>query len=100
MEFAYDGGGLGKGGTVTLFVDGARAGEGRVEQTVPMIFSADETTDLGGDTGSTVSDDYTPATSEFNGSVRWVQIDIAEAAEDADHLISPEERLRIAMARQ
>jgi arylsulfatase len=100
MEFAYDGGGLGKGGAVTLFVDGKPAGEGRVEQTVPMIFSADETTDLGEDTGSTVSDDYTPGTSEFNGKVRWVQIDIAEAAEDADHLISPEERLRIAMARQ
>ena len=65
-----------------------------------MIFSADETTDLGEDTGSTVSDDYTPGTSEFNGKVRWVQVDIAEAAEDADHLISPEERLRIAMARQ
>ena len=39
MEFAYDGGGLGKGGTVTLYVDGAEVGEGRVEATVPMIFS-------------------------------------------------------------
>ena len=65
-----------------------------------MIFSADETTDLGEDTGSAVSDDYSPEASGFNGRVRWVQIDVAEAAEDADHLISPEERLRIAMARQ
>ena len=43
MEFAYDGGGLAKGGDVTLYVDGEQVGEGRVEATVPMIFSADET---------------------------------------------------------
>ena len=36
MEFAYDGGGLGKGGTATLYVDGEKVGEGRVEATVPM----------------------------------------------------------------
>ena len=40
MEFTYDGGGLGKGGDVTLFVDGDPVGEGRVEATVPMLFSA------------------------------------------------------------
>ena len=44
MEFAYDGGGLAKGGDVTLFVDGDKVGEGRVEGTVPMLFSGDETT--------------------------------------------------------
>jgi arylsulfatase len=100
VEFTYDGGGLGKGGNVALFVDGAPAGAGRVGATVPMIFSADETTDLGEDTGTSVSDDYAPHASSFNGRVRWVQIDIADAAEDSDHLITPEERLRIAMARQ
>ncbi|MFV2039447.1 MAG: arylsulfatase, partial [Acidimicrobiales bacterium] len=100
MEFTYDGGGLGKGGDVTLYVDGEPSGSGRVDRTVPMIFSADETTDLGEDTGTTVSDDYAPHASSFNGRVSWVQIDIAEAAEDEDHLITPEERLRIAMARQ
>ena len=100
VEFSYDGGGLGKGGDVALFVDGEQAGTGRVEATVPMIFSADETTDLGEDTGTSVSDDYTPGASSFNGKVKWVQIDIADAAENADHLITPEERLRIAMARQ
>ena len=100
MEFDYDGGGLGKGGTVTLYLDGDAIGSGRVDATVPMVFSADETTDLGEDTGSAVSDDYSPQTSHFNGRVRWVQIDLAEAAEDADHLISDEERLRIAMSRQ
>ena len=100
MEFAYDGGGLGKGGTVTLYVDGNKAGSGRVENTVPMLFSADETTDVGSDTATPVSDDYGPKDSKFNGRVRWVQIDIDEAAEDLDHLITPEERLRVAMARQ
>jgi arylsulfatase A-like enzyme len=99
-EFAYDGGGLGKGGTVTLYVDGAKAGEGRVEGTVPMVFSADETTDVGSDSATPVSDDYGPKTSAFTGRVRWVQIDLDEAAEDLDHLITPEERLRIAMTRQ
>jgi arylsulfatase len=100
MEFDYDGGGLGKGGSVTLFVDGQPAGSGRVENTVPMVFSADETTDLGEDTGTSVSDDYAPHGSQFNGRVRWVQIDLADAAADDDHLITPEERLRVAMSRQ
>src|ERR1035438_6089015 len=51
MEFAYDGGGLGKGGNVTLHYDGEKAGEGRVQATQPMIFSADETTDIWRPTG-------------------------------------------------
>jgi hypothetical protein len=100
MEFDYDGGGLGKGGTVSLYVDGAKTGEGRVEGTVPLLYSADETCDIGSDTASAVSDDYTSESSRFNGTVEWVQIDIADAAEDLDHLISPEERLKIAMTKQ
>ena len=100
MEFSYDGGGLGKGGDVELYVDGDQVGEGRVDGTVPMLFSADETCDVGADSATPVSDDYGPRDSEFTGEVGWVQIDIDEAAEDTDHLIGPEERLRIAMARQ
>ena len=100
MEFTYDGGGLGKGGDVTLYVDGEQVGSGRVDGTVPMIFSADETTDIGADSATPVSDDYGAKDSEFTGKVRWVQLDIDAAAEDTDHLITPEERLRIAMARQ
>ena len=96
MEFNYGGGGLGKGGDV----DGENVGEGRVEATQPMIFSMDETTDVGSDTATPVSDDYGPKNSEFTGSVQWVQLDLGEDAEDADHLITPEERLRVAMARQ
>jgi arylsulfatase len=100
VEFAYDGGGLGKGGGVTLFVDGERVGDGRVDATVAMTFSMDETTDVGSDTATAVSDDYRPQSSRFNGRIRWVEIDIDDAAENLDHLITPEERLRVAMARQ
>jgi arylsulfatase A-like enzyme len=99
-EFAYDGGGLAKGGEVTLFIDGAKVGQGRVAATQPMIFSGDETTDVGSDSATPVSDDYGPKDSRFSGRVRWVEIDLDDAAEDLDHLITPEERLRIAMARQ
>jgi hypothetical protein len=87
MEFAYDGGGLAKGGDVTLFVDGKKAGEGRLEATQPMIFAADETTDVGTDGATPVSDDYGSNDNEFTGQVEWVQIDIDEAAENNDHLI-------------
>ncbi len=100
VEFSYDGGGLGKGGTVALYLDGTQVGEGRVEGTVPMVFSADETTDIGSDTASPVSDDYTSATSHFSGTVNWVQIDLGEDAEDADHLITAEERMQVVMNRQ
>ena len=100
MEFAYDGGGLGKGGGASLYLDGEKVGEGRVEGTVPMLFSADETCDIGSDSGSPVSDDYTSEGSRFTGTVEWVQLDIAQAAEDLDHLISDDERLKIAMTRQ
>ena len=100
LEFAYDGGGLAKGGTNTLYVDGNQVAEGRIEASVPMLFSADETLDLGGDTGSYVSDDYDAKTNAFTGRVRWVQLDLGDDANDADHLISDEERFRVAMNRQ
>jgi arylsulfatase len=98
MEFAYDGGGYGKGGNVSLYYDGKKVGEGRVEHTVPMCMSADETADVGRDTGTPVSSDYTRQTSVFNGKVNWVQIDLGKDVHD--HFITPEERLNLAMARQ
>jgi arylsulfatase len=98
MEFAYDGGGLAKGGDVTLYYDGAAVGTGRVDATQPMIFSADETTDIGYESGTAVTPDYTTHDSRFTGTIKWVQIDVGD--DDHDHLIDPEEHLRIAMARQ
>jgi arylsulfatase len=79
-------------------VDGKPAGRGRVEQTEALVFSADETCDIGNEYGSPVTGDY--AKRKFSGDVNWVEIDVGDAAEDLDHLIKPEERLAIAMAIQ
>ncbi|POH59686.1 arylsulfatase [Cryobacterium zongtaii] len=98
MEFAYDGGGLGKGGDVTLYYDGKPVGTGRVGATQAMIFSADETTDVGYESGTPVTADYTTASSRFSGRINWVQIDLGD--DTNDHFIDPEERFRIIMARQ
>jgi arylsulfatase A-like enzyme len=98
VEFAYDGGGLAKGGDVSFFYDGEPVGTGRVEQTQPMIFSADETTDIGFESGTTVTPDYSVRDSRFSGKINWVQLDTG--ADDHDHFIDPDERLRVAMARQ
>ena len=98
MEFKYDGGGLAKGGTVSLYVDGKKDGEGRIDMTMSMAISLDETCDIGKEGGSPVSPDYGPHDNAFSGEVNWVQIDLEK--DDHDHLISPEERFKIAMARQ
>jgi arylsulfatase len=100
MEFKYDGGGLGKGGTATLYVDGKKAGTGKVGATAAMIFSADDGCDVGKDTGGPVSKDYGPRGNEFTGLVKGVELSIADAAENADHLVSAPEAIRIALARQ
>ena len=100
MEFAYAGGGLGKGGTVSLFVDGKKVGEGKVGGTAAMIFSADDGCDVGVDTGSPVSPEYGSRGNEFSGRVKGVQLAIAEDAVSVDHLVSPEQAVRVAMARQ
>jgi hypothetical protein len=98
VEFAYDGGGIGKGGLATLFIDGQKVGAGRVEETHMMAFSGDETCDVGKEFGSPVSPDYGPRGNEFSGEVNWVQIDLG--LDDHSHLITPEQRLSFAMARQ
>ncbi|MGC2212114.1 MAG: arylsulfatase [Silvibacterium sp.] len=100
MEFAYDGGGLGKGGTAYLYVDGKKVGEGNVPATTILLFSADDGCDVGMDTGAPVSPDYGSRGNEFNGVVKGVQLAIAEDAVSLDHLVSPEDAMRIAMARQ
>jgi len=100
VEFAYAGGGLAKGGKVALYTDGKKVGEGEVSMTLPMVFSADDGLDVGEDSGAPVSEDYGPTGNAFNGRVKGVQLAIAEDAESADHLVKPEDALRIAMARQ
>jgi arylsulfatase len=100
MEFAYAGGGLAKGGKVTLYTDGKKVAEGEVAMTLPMVFSADDGLDVGEDSGAPVSEDYGPTGNAFNGRIKGVQLAIAEDAESADHLVKPEDAIRIAMARQ
>ena len=100
MEFAYAGGGLGKGGKVTLYIDGNKVGEGDIGATLAMVFSADDGCDVGEDSGAPVSPDYGPQGNAFNGSVKGVQLAIADAAENSDHLVKPEDAIHLAMARQ
>jgi arylsulfatase len=95
MEFAYDGGGLAKGAKITLFIDGDQVGEGRLDATIPIGFSADETTDVGKDTGSRVVPDYEPG-STFTGQVNWVAIETGD--DDHHHLITPEQQLAYHLA--
>jgi arylsulfatase len=100
MEFTYAGGGLGKGGKVTLFTDGKKVGEGDIGMTLAMVYSADDGLDVGKDGGAPVSEDYGPHGNGFNGQIKGIQLAIADAAESVDHLIKPEDAIRIAMARQ
>ena len=99
MEFDYAGPGLGKGGTARLFLDGEPIGEGTVGATAAMIFSADDTCDVGKEGGALVAEDY-PVPNDFTGEIHWVEIDVDGAAVDADHYLEPDELLRVAMARQ
>jgi len=98
MEFAYDGGGLAKGGTVTLYIDGKPAGSGRVDATAPAVFSADELSDVGFKGGSPIIPEMTSAKSHFTGTVVAVVIDIS--GDDTDHLLDRGQVMNMIMARQ
>jgi len=83
---------------VALYYDGKPVGSGRVERTQPMAYSADEACAVGCDTGSPASPDYGPTGNRFTCEIEWVQLDIGE--DSHDHLITPEQRFNLAMARQ
>ncbi|MEI7900490.1 MAG: arylsulfatase [bacterium] len=100
MEFAYAGGGLGKGGKASLFIDGKKVGEGDVPMTQAMVFSADDGCDVGEDSGAPVSPDYGPQGNAFNGTIKGVLLSIADDPANSEHMVNPEEAIRIAMARQ
>ncbi len=80
LEFAYDGGGAGKGGVAKLFINGEQVAEGRIEKTQPAVFSADETADVGKDDATQVADKVFKDVhdSEFTGYVDKVTISIPE----------------------
>ena len=78
LDFAYDGGGLGKPGTAKLLVDGRQIAEGRIERTIPFRISADETLDIGEDTGTPVSEDY-HVPFRFTGDLKKLAIQLTDA---------------------
>jgi arylsulfatase len=78
LEFAYDGGGLGKGGLATIYVNDKKVAEGRIERTQPMIFSADETADVGEDDATPVTEDYKAYDNKFTGKILKVTIGVKE----------------------
>ncbi len=98
MEFHYEGGGIGKGGTAMLFLNDKKVGEGRIEITNWGRFSADETFDIGQDTGSPVSSEYA-SPNRFTGTLKKVVIDTAPAnlsAADQQRLERMEQDARVA----
>jgi arylsulfatase len=80
LDFAYDGGGVGKGGKATLYVNGKSVAEGRVEQTQPNIFSADETADVGIDNQTPVAEGIGigPET-RFTGKINKITLEVSPA---------------------
>jgi hypothetical protein len=79
FDFAYDGGGLGKGGMGTLYVNDKKVAEGRIERTQPMIFSADETADVGIDLATPVVETIgSEAKSRFTGKIPKVTVEVRE----------------------
>ncbi|HEY9266729.1 MAG TPA: sulfatase-like hydrolase/transferase, partial [Mycobacterium sp.] len=97
-HFAYDGGGLGKGGTVSLFVDDDKIGEGRVARSIPFQFTFDETVDVGCDLASPVSPDYEATGNEFSGQLKKVVVSLGD--DDHSHLIDPDHQYQVAMMKQ
>ena len=76
FEFKYDGGGIGKGGTGTILVDGEKVAEGRIERTQGLVFSADEGADVGQDGETHVTNDYKEGDNKFAGKIHKVTIDL------------------------
>jgi arylsulfatase len=78
MDFTYDGGGVARGGLVSLYVMGEKVGEGRVERTQPYGFSVEDGADVGMDTCTPVIEDYQPGNTRFTGVIRKVVVDVKE----------------------
>lgn len=76
LEFDYDGGGIAKGGTATLHINGEPVGSGRLERTVPFVFGANETTNVGRDAGSTVTDYRRAGANPYTGTVKTATITV------------------------
>jgi hypothetical protein len=75
-EFAYDGGGPGKGGKGKLFVNGEKVAEGKIDRTQANLFSADEGADVGLDAETPVTDDYEEKDNKFTGKIGKVTVEL------------------------
>jgi len=75
LDFKYDGGGMGKGGTITLLANGRKIGSGRVERTAGFKYSLYEGQDIGEDSGSPVDTTYTPPF-KFTGKIERVAVEL------------------------
>jgi len=93
VDFKYDGQGLGKGGPVDLTLDGKNVADGKLERTVPLLFSADETLDIGEDTGTPASEDYR-VPFKFTGELKKVMIELS------DNKLTPAEEEELKKARE
>ena len=86
-RFAYDGGGYGKGGTGSLWIDGAKVAEGRVEVTAKFAFPLGDGFDVGADLYTTVTEEIAPGENEFSGTIEWVRVETGDGLEiDEDSL--------------
>jgi arylsulfatase A-like enzyme len=98
-HFTFEGNAPGGGGTGELYVNDEKVAEGKIDKTVPFIFSGDETLDVGGDLALPVTDDYPEGMSnQFSGKIHWVRIDLEE--DNVSHLEPEEQKYRRLLARQ
>ncbi len=95
LDFVYDGGGTGKGGTASLFSDGRPIGSGRIDKTVPGLFSFDEGLDVGLDSLDPVVADYATPRGTFTGTIHHVTLDTG-----ADAITDPNLVLKARYRRQ
>ena len=98
MEFKYDGGGIAKGGDVTLYCDGNAVGKRQDRQDHPDGLFGRRSLRRRPRRGSPSSPDYGPTENAFNGEIAWVRLRVGD--DDHNHLISPEDRLTLPMAKQ
>ena len=100
-EFASDGPGMGKGGIGTIYLNGQKVAEGRIERTQCCVYSADEGADVGTDDGTPVTEDYKEHDNKFTGKIQKVTIELKEmktANAEAEQRAVHEAHIRKTMA--
>ena len=89
---------MAKGGDVTLYYDGEKAGEGKVGVTEPVIFSATEGFDIGREYGTPVVPHTKPEDTVFTGKIKWVELEVGD--DDHSHLVPVEDYVHMLMSKQ